>query len=86
MEEKYYLFIFDDDSFYEMTCGISPKDALWEMAKYRGEGSDMLLKCLRGYEEDDIKGMVELYNTLSNYDVIKEIKCADKIEVLYKKK
>lgn len=54
MKERFYLFVFEDNSIYEMTCGISLKDAVWEMAKYCGWGSETLLKALKGFESNDI--------------------------------
>ena len=62
MEEKFYLFVFTDGNSYEMKCGISVKDAMWEMAKYRGVSSTLMLKCLKGFESNDTDDLVALYN------------------------
>lgn len=79
-KEKFYLFTFVDESVYEMKCGISFKDALWEMAKYTGESSELLLKALNGFEESDIDGMVALFNHFA-YHSIEKVYIID--EVLY---
>lgn len=65
MKEKFYLFLFDNGSTYEMTCGISFKDALWEMSKYTGRNSTRLLKALKGFDENDIDGIIDLFECLS---------------------
>lgn len=67
MKEQFYLFQFDDGSTYEMTCGISFKDALWEMSKYMGHSDEMLLKALKGYDSNDIDGICALYKALRPY-------------------
>ena len=63
--EKFYLFHFDDGSSYGMTCGINFKDALWEMSKYTGQSSELLCKCLKTFDSDDIKGIIELFHHFS---------------------
>ena len=65
MTEKFYLFQFDDDRTYEMTCGVSFKDALWEMAKYTGNGSTRLCKSLKGFDSEDIAGIIDIFECLS---------------------
>lgn len=62
MREQFYLFVFEDDSTYEMTCGVSLKDAVWETAKYNGISSELLQKSLRGFENGDVNGVIDLYN------------------------
>lgn len=73
MKESFYLFIFDDDSIYEMNCAISFKDAVWEMAKYTGNSTDMFRKCLNGYEDEDINGIIDLFNHFCVYDAINKV-------------
>ena len=73
MNETFYLFIFDDGSTYEMNCAISFKDAVWEMAKYTGNSTDMFFKCLNGYESDDINGIIDLFNHFCNYYLISKV-------------
>ena len=69
--ETFYLFVFADESIYEMTCAVSFKDAVWEMAKYTGCGSELLLKCLKGFAFDDIEGMLSIFNHFSSGMVTK---------------
>lgn len=33
MKETFYLFEFVDGTYYEMTCAVSFKDAIWKMSK-----------------------------------------------------
>lgn len=68
MNETFYLFIFNDESTYEMNCAVSFKDAVWEMAKYTGNSSDMFCKCLEAYKDDEIDEIIELFNHFCSYD------------------
>ena len=83
MTTKHYLFIFSNDNHYDMICGASLKDAVWEMAKDTGEATEMLQKCLRGYDNDDIAGIVGLFNHFA-YTTIEKIYIVD--EVIYPSK
>ena len=65
MKEKKYLFLFTDNSLYEMTCGISYKDAVWEMSKYTNTHNDTLLSALRGFKPNGVNGITEVYNGLT---------------------
>ena len=65
MDKKFYLFIFDDRCPYEVACVVSFKDAVWKMAKYTGCGSDLFLKSLKGFDDEDVEGMIALYNHFS---------------------
>lgn len=91
MIETFYLFIFVDESTYEMTCAINFKDAVWEMAKYTGCGSEIFLKSLKGFEPDDIEGIISIFNhfsasTISKvYIIEKKIYDNKKGGVLYEK-
>ena len=73
MTETFYLFVFADEGIYEMNCAISFKDAVWEMAKYTGNSTDMFAKCLKGYEDDDINGIIDLFNHFCNYYAISKV-------------
>ena len=64
----FYLFIFADNSTYEMNCAVSFKDAVLEMAKNTGNSSDMFCKCLGAYKDDEIDGIIELFNHFCSYD------------------
>lgn len=70
MSEKQYLFIFQDNSQY-VKCAINFKKAVQEAATYYGEATEMFLKCINGYNEDDIKGIVELYNHFAYTPIVK---------------
>lgn len=71
MTETFYLFMFADGSIHEMTCAINFKDAVWETAKYTGFGSELLLKCLKGFEPDDIGGIISVFNHFSMSKIAK---------------
>ena len=68
MNKIFYLFIFADNSTYEMNCAVSFKDAVLEMAKNTGNSSDMFCKCLTAYKDDEIDGIIELFNHFCSYD------------------
>ena len=68
MSKIFYLFIFADNSTYEMNCAVSFKDAVLEMAKNTGNSSDMFCKCLSAYKDDEIDGIIELFNHFCSYD------------------
>ena len=76
MNKIFYLFIFADNSTYEMNCAVSFKDAVLEMAKNTGNSSDMFCKCLTAYKDDEIDGIIELFNHFCSYDY-------DKISKIY---
>ena len=80
MKEHIYLFVFEDDSTYEMSCGISLKDAIWEMAKYTGNASEMFRKSLfsEEFQEDDVDDIVNLFNHWCYYSMIKTIYIVEK--------
>lgn len=68
MNKIFYLFIFADNSTYEMNCAVSFKDTVLEMAKNTGNSSDMFCKCLTAYKDDEIDGIIELFNHFCSYD------------------
>ena len=77
VKEQIYLFVFEDGSTYEMNCGISFKDALWEMSKYTDQSSVMLMKCLKGFDDEDIEEIINLfhhfaYKKIAQVYIIKE--------------
>ena len=67
MNKIFYLFIFADNSTYEMNCAVSFKDAILEMAKNTGNSSDMFCKCLTAYKDDEIDEIIELFNHFCSY-------------------
>ena len=76
-KEQFYLFHFNDDSFYEMTCGINFKDALWEMSKYTGQSSELLCKCLKSFDGNDVEGIIQLFHHFST-KIIEDVYIVDK--------
>ena len=80
MKEHIYLFIFDDDTTYEMSCGLSFKDAIWEMAKYTGNASEMFRKSLfsEEFREDDVDDIVNLFGHWCYYSTIKAVYIVEK--------
>lgn len=73
--EKTYLFIFDNDSFYEMSCGVSLKDAIWEMSKYTGNASELFRKSLfsEEFKDDKVDEIIELFNHWCSYRYITHV-------------
>lgn len=71
MKLTYYLFEFVDGTYYDMTCAVSFKDAILEMSKYTGSGSELFSKCLKGFQGDDIQGMIDIFNHFSTYTIQK---------------
>ena len=78
MNKIFYLFIFADNSTYEMNCAVSFKDAVLEMAKNTGNSSDMFCKCLTAYKDDEIDGIIELFNHFFYYDKISKVYVIDR--------
>lgn len=77
-----YLFVFFDDTFYEadnLDKDKPPnfKNALIKAANYLGCDTDLFLKSLNGFEDDDIDGMIKLFNFHSN-NIIADIYIIDK--------
>ena len=61
-KEQCYLFVFEDDTTYEMYCAVSFKDAVWEMVKYTHGGDQRLfLTAIKGAETEE--EIVDIYNT-----------------------
>lgn len=75
MKEQIYLFVFEDDTTYEMCCGISLKDAVYEMSKYTGNSSEMFRKSLfsKEFKENDVDDIVQLFNHWCYYSRIKSV-------------
>ena len=78
MKEVSYLFIFNDGGIYEVNNAVSFKYAVWEMVKNTGNSSDMFCKCLNAYKDDEIDGIIELFNHFCYYDRISQIYIVDK--------
>ena len=78
MNKIFYLFIFNDGGMYEVNNAVSFKDAVWEMAKNTGNSSDMFCKCLNAYKDDEIEGIIELFNHFCYYDKISKVYVIDR--------
>ena len=78
MKEVSYLFIFNDNSTYEMNCVVSFKYAVLKMSEYTGNSSDMFCKCLNAYKDDEIDGIIELFNHFCYYDKISKVYVIDR--------
>jgi hypothetical protein len=57
-----YLFIFEDDYIIEIPYNKDFKSAILKLANHTGENSELFVKCLSGFNEEDMDGIVELYN------------------------
>lgn len=64
VKEQTYLFVFEDNSVYKMSCGISFKDAVYEMVKYIGNNSETFRKLIfsDAFGENDVDDIVKLFN------------------------
>lgn len=74
---KTYLFVDENDSRY-ITTKETFKDAILDLADYHGELTYLFSRSLMGFEEEDKKGIIDLYNhwayhSLENVYVIEEI-------------
>ena len=78
MNKIFYLFIFADNSIYEVNNAVSFKYAMLKMAEYTGNSSDMFCKCLNAYKNDEIDGIIELFNHFCYYDKISKVYVIDR--------
>lgn len=76
MDKIWYHFIDRDDTFYDV-CTESFKEAVLNLAQYNGKDSELFRKCLNGFEDNDVAGIVELYNHFA-YTSIGEIYVVEK--------
>lgn len=68
MGVKTYLIIFDNDRRYEVNA-TDVKDAILKTAQYTGDDSDLFKKALKGFNQSDVEGLVELYNHFSCFEI-----------------
>ena len=68
-----YLIVNYDSSVPFESNTYSVKDAIINYAKYTGDSWDLFLKCIKNFDENDIKGLVELFNHFSSCDAIRNI-------------
>ena len=78
MKEVSYLFIFNDNGIYEVNNAVSFKDAVLKTGEYTGNSSDMFCKCLNAYKDDEIDGIIELFNHFCYYDKISKVYVIDR--------
>ena len=78
MNEIFYLFIFNDNGIYEVNNAVSFKDAVLKTGEYTGNSSDMFCKCLNAYKDDEIDGIIELFNHFCYYDKISKVYIIDR--------
>ncbi len=78
MKEVSYLFIFNDNGIYEVNNAVSFKYAILKMAEYTGNSSDMFCKCLTAYKDDEIDGIIELFNHFCYYNKIAKVYVIDR--------
>ena len=78
MKEVSYLFIFNDGGIYEVNNAVSFKDAVLKTGEYTGNSSDMFCKCLNAYKDDEIDGIIELFNHFCYYDKISKVYVIDR--------
>lgn len=78
MKEVSYLFIFNDGGIYEVNNAVSFKYAMLKTGEYTGNSSDMFCKCLNAYKDDEIDGIIELFNHFCYYDKISKVYVIDR--------
>ena len=64
----HWLFIMNDDSTYGTTTDDF-KAAIVELADYTGLNSPLFNKCINGFLNDDIEGLIQLFNQFSYYNI-----------------
>ena len=64
----HWLFIMDDDSTYGTTTDDF-KTAIIELSDYTGLKSQLFNKCINGFINDDIDGLIQLFNQFSYYNI-----------------
>lgn len=68
-----YLITNYDTTVYFESDANSIKDAIIDYAKYTGNLCDLFDKCIQTFDENDIEGLVELFNHFSSFDTIRNI-------------
>lgn len=64
----HWLFIMNDDSTYGTTTDDF-KAAIVKLADYTGLNSPLFNKCINGFLNDDIEGLIQLFNQFSYYNI-----------------
>lgn len=60
--ERHYHFIFEDGSCFDVRNSLSLKEAVLKASEYAGYASELFRKALKGFDESDVRGVVDLYN------------------------
>ena len=72
-----WLFIFNNSSYepeiYETTTNTF-KEAILDVANYFNDDSDLFKKCLQGFSDNDIMGLIELLNHFAYEHIIQVYK------------
>lgn len=67
-----YLFLFNDYDFPVERINFSSfKVAIISLYDYFCGGSDLFLKCLKGFDENDVDGLISIFEYFSHYEVSK---------------
>lgn len=61
-KECHYHFVFKDESCFDIRHALSLKEAVLEAAEYTGYNSELFRKALKGFDESDVRGIVDIYN------------------------
>ena len=61
-KERHYHFVFEDESCFDTRHALSLKEAVLEASEYTGYNSELFRKALKGFDESDVRGIVDIYN------------------------
>ena len=71
MDKKTFLFTYDDDSTY-LAENVTLKEALVNAMKYFGGAYEFFEKSLVGFDDNDVKTMVNLYTYFASFHTVIE--------------
>lgn len=88
--KKNYLIVFFDDTYYEVDDlyvnneYLEPrppnfKNVTYKVANYLCCDSELFMKSLRGFEEDDVDGMINLLNFHTSNNIVKVYLVSEKL-------
>lgn len=60
--EQHYHFVFEDGSSFDIKRALSLKEAVLKASEYTGYASELFRKALKGFDESDVRGVVDIYN------------------------
>ena len=60
--ERHYHFVFEDESCFDARHALSLKEAVLKASEYTGCNSELFRKALKGFDESDARGIVDIYN------------------------